>query len=178
MRAGKVKFLEYEIYLPRQRKINSYTGSSTGTTRRTNPMLRFDIPLDFILLRMEERGYIKKLPKKTHRGISKVNYTTLEDIVIVKHFSSVWRGLENYYSGCTNLSKLQYIHCLLHMSCAMTLAHRHRTTSKKIFAKHGKILKVSNAHTETSFPYRTKWSVKDRKWQNKQLIIDPLMIFK
>jgi group II intron reverse transcriptase/maturase len=177
LRAGKAKFLGNEIYLPRHRKISPYTGSGTRTTRRTNPRLRFEVPLDSVLSRMKERGYIKNLPDKGHRAISKASYTTLEDIVIVKHFSSVWRGLENYYSGCTNLSKLQYIHYLLHMSCAMTLSHRHRSTVRKIFAKHGKTLKVSNSDTEINFPYQTKWSVKDRKWQNKQLFIDPFEIY-
>lgn len=177
LRAGKAKFLGYEVYLPRHRKISPYTGSVTRTIRRTNPMLRLDVPLDSILSRMEERGYIKKLPDKGYRPISKASYTTLKDIVIVKHFSSVWRGLENYYSGCTNLSKLQYIHYLLQMSCAMTLSHRHRSSVKKIFAKHGKNLKVFNGNIETNFPYRTRWSVKDRKWQNKQLFVDPFEIY-
>ncbi len=136
-------------------------------------MLRFDVPLASVLSRMKERGSIKNLPEKGHRAISKASYTTLEDIVIVKHFSSVWRGLENYYSGCTNLS----IHYLLHMSCAITLSHRHRSTVRKIFAKHGKTLKVYNSDTEINFPYQTKWSVKDRKWQNKQLFIDPFEIY-
>lgn len=177
LRFGKVKFLGYEIYLPRHRKISPSTGSGTRTTRRTNPMLRFDVPLDSVLSRMEERGYIKALPDKGHRAISKASYTTLEDIVIVKHFSSVWRGLENYYSGCTNLSRLQYIHSLLHLSCAMTLSHRHRSSIKKIFTKYGKTLKVSNTKTSTSFPYRKEWSINQKKWQHKQEFVDPFQIY-
>ena len=176
LRSGKAKFLGYEIYLPRNRKISLYTGSGTRTTRRTNPRLRFDIPMDSVLQKMEERGYIKKLVKG-HRSISKASYTPLEDIAIVKHFAQVWRGLSNYYSGCTNLSKLQYIHYLLHVSCAMTLSHRHRSSTTKIFAKHGKTLKVSNGNISTSFPYRKEWSIKKRKWKNKQEFADPFQIY-
>jgi group II intron reverse transcriptase/maturase len=171
LRSGKAKFLGYEIYLPR----NRYTGSGTRTTGRTNPRLRFDIPMDSILQKMEERGYIKKLVKG-HRSISKASYTPLEDITVVNHFAQVWRGVYNYYSGCTNFSKLQYIHYLLHISCAMTLSHRHRSSTKKIFAKHGKPLKVSNGKISTSFPYRKEWSIKNRKWQNKQEFADPFQI--
>jgi group II intron reverse transcriptase/maturase len=172
LRSGKAKFLGYEIYLPRNLKISPYTGSGTRTTRRTNPRLRFTIPMDSVLQRMEERGYIKNLVKG-HRSISKASYTTLEDIAIIKHFAQVWRGLSNYYSGCTNLAKLQYIHYLLHLSCAMTLSHRHRLSTKKIFAKHGKTLTVSNGNISTSFPYRREWSITKKKWQNKQEFVDP-----
>jgi group II intron reverse transcriptase/maturase len=176
LRAGKVKFLGYEIYLPRNRTISPYIGFGTRTTRRTNPKLRFNIPMDTILNRMEERGYIKKLAKG-HRAISKASYTTLEDIVIVKHFTSVWRGLANFYSGCTNLSKLQYIQYLLYMSCAMTLSHKHRSSTKKIFAKHGKKLIVTNGKIKSSVPSRMEWSVKNRKWQNKLKFVDPFRIY-
>ena len=176
LRSGKALFLGYEIYLSRNQKISPCIESDNRTTRKTNPMLRFDIPIDSVLRRMEERGYIKKLVKG-YRSISKASYTTIEDIAIVKHFAQVWRRLSNYYSGCTNLSKLQYIHDLLHLSCAMTLSHRHRSSTKKIFAKHGKTLKIFNNKTSTSFPYRKKWSINQKKWQNKQEFVDPFLIY-
>lgn len=176
LRAGKAKFLGYEIYLPRSGKISPYMGSRTRTTRRTNPTLRFDLPLDAILQRMQERGYIRKLTKG-YFPTSKKTYTTLQDIVIVKHFQAVWRGIENYYSGCSNLKKLQYIYCLLRMSCAMTLAHRHRTSSKKIFRKHGKMLKIMEGKRSKSFPLRKTWSLKDRRWLNRRVFVDPFTIY-
>lgn len=172
LRAEKAKFLGYEIYLLKNINISPYIRSRTRTTRCKNPQLQFDIPMDFVLQKMEEKGYIKKLVKR-HRSISKVSHTTLVDTVIVKHFSRVWRGFSNYYSGCTKLSKLKYIHYLLHISCAMTLSHRHRLSTKKIFIKHGKKLTVANGHNTTEFPYRNKWSVRDRKWQNKREFVDP-----
>jgi len=159
LRSGKVNFLGYEIYLTRNQNNNSC------------PQLRFDIPMDSVLKKMEEKGYIKKLIKG-HRSISKVNYTTFEDIVILKHFSQVCIRLENYYSGCTNLGKLQYIQYLLYISCAMTLSHRHRSSIKKIFEKHGKTLTVSNGKVKVSFPYRTKWSRMKKKWQNNRKFVD------
>jgi group II intron reverse transcriptase/maturase len=176
LRAGKVKFLGYELYLPQNRTISPYIGSATRTTRRSNPMLRFDIPMDSVLNKLEERGYLKKLPTR-YFPTSKGSYTTLQDEVIVNHFKKVWIGIENYYSGCTNLTKLQYIHYLLHMSCAMTLAHRHRSSSTKIFKKHGKTLTVTNGQKNISFPYRNKWSIKDRKWLNKHKFVDPFSIY-
>ncbi len=91
---------------------------------------------------MENRGYIQNL-QKSYRPISKVSYTPLEDVFIVKHFTAVWLELSNYYSGCTNLSKLEFLHYLIHSSCAMTLGHRHRKSMKAIFVKHGIFLNIS-----------------------------------
>ena len=176
IRSGKVKFLGYEIYLPQERNISPYTAAGTRTTRRTNSMLRFDIPTDSILKKMEERGYIRKLVKG-YFPTSMKSSTTVQDIVIVEHFQKVWRGIENYYSGCTNLKKLQYIHYLLQMSCAMTLAHRHRSSSKKMFAKFGKNLTISEGNKTVSFPVRKNWSLKRRKWLNKRKFIDPFQIY-
>ena len=114
---------------------------------------------------MHKRGYFKKLKDRV-RPISRASYAVLEDHVIVSHYRSVWLGLLNYYSGCTNRGRLQYLHYLLHMSCAMTLGHRHRMSCSKIFRKHGKTLTIKVPHTEktVSFPYKTSWKLNERKW--------------
>lgn len=181
LKSGKASFLGYEIFLPRNMKLVKYkVAGGKQTVRRQTPMLRFHVPLDNILRRLKERGYITYKDNKP-RPISKSGYSPLEDHVIVRHFSSVWRGLFNFYSGATNWSHLQYIHYLLHMSCAMTLAHRHRSTSSKIFKKHGKRLEILN-QTENPpkilayFPYRKEWKVADRKWYVTKEFRDPFTI--
>jgi len=182
LRAGKVLFLGYELFLPRNSKLVKYKKlNGKQTIRRSPPILRFQLPVDLILKRLKERGYIAILNNKI-RPISKGSYTVLEDEVIVKHFRSVWLGLLNFYSGTTNWSHLQYIHYLLHMSCAMTLAHRHRSSSRKIFEKHGKELKIMDSKAKTpkviaSFPYRSSWKVGDRKWHLAVGWKDPFTIF-
>lgn len=176
LRAGKVNFLGYEIYLPQTRTIRPYIAGGRRTTRRTNPMLRFDIPTDSILRKLVERGYLTKLTKG-YFPTSLRRATVLQDSVIVEHFQRVWRGIENYYSGCTNLNKLQYIHYLLHMSCAMTLAHRHRSSSKKMFAKLGRNLTIHEGKKTMSFPVRKDWSLERRKWLNKRKFMDPFKIY-
>ena len=168
--SGKAKFLQYEIYLAREYKIctaHNQTIRDNKFVTKLNPKLKFDIPMDSILQNMEKRGYIKKLVKG-YRPISKANYTVLEDIIIVKHFAHVWKGLANYYSGCTNFSKLQYIQSLLHISCAMTLSHRHRSSTKKVFKKFGKEIKLSSGNIFTYFPYTTNNSKLKRNWLKKK----------
>jgi hypothetical protein len=155
IRAGKVFFLGYYIFLPRNMKI----GKSN-----------FQMPVDQVIKRMKERGYITYDKNNKVRPISKASYTQLEDALIVNHFRKVWLGLKNFYSGSSNRSHLQYIHYLFHISCAMTLAHRHRSSVKKIMKKHGKRLEIMDKTVSppkriTAFPYEKKWKIADRKWQ-------------
>ena len=167
LRVGNVNFLGYEIFLPRNRPISGYKGKGIKTICRGQPQLRFDIPVAKVTERYANKGYLKKL-KNGIRPISRASYTVLEDHLIVSHYRSLWLGILNYYSGCTNRGRLQYIHYLLHMSCAMTLGHRHRKSCSKIFKKHGKNLtiKIPNSDKDKtiSFPYKTTWRLNERKW--------------
>lgn len=174
LRKGNAQFLGYEIFLPRNRPISSYKGKRIQTVRRGNRQLRFDIPVDKIIKRYEKRGYIKMLTNRV-RPISRASYAVLEDHVIVSHYQSIWQGLEQYYMGCTNRGRLQYIHYLLHMSCAMTLGHRHRMSCSKIFKKHGKSLTIKILGTDktVSFPYKTSWKLSERKWLSGTTVIMP-----
>lgn len=165
LRKGNAHFLGYEIFLPKNRPISSYKGKRVKTIRRGQPQLRFDIPVTKVTQRYADRGYFKKL-KEGVRPISRASYTVLEDHVIINHYRNLWLGLLSYYSGCTNRGRLQYIHYLLHTSCAMTLGHRHRMSCSEIFKKHGKTLSIKVPHTEktVSFPYKTNWKISERKW--------------
>nr|QVO51157.1 hypothetical protein [Ulva compressa] len=179
LRKGKAYFLGYEIFLPAKNPITSSVFSGTHTRRRGNPKLRFDIPVNELISKMVQKGYVSRL-KKGVRPISKSSYVTLEDHVIVNHFRSVCLGILNFYSGCNQPKRLQYIHYLLHMSCAMTLAHRHRTSSKQIFTKHGRRLTVkipNNKEKTVSFPHRTSWSINDASWSTGKTFKDPFSTY-
>ena len=167
IREGNANFLGYELFLPINRPIGRYKGKGTSTIRRGQPMLRMDIPVASIIDRYAKRGYLKMLPNNKVRPISRASYSVLEDHLIVSHYRSIWLGIKNYYSGCTKRGRLQYIHYLLHTSCAMTLGHRHRMSCSKIFKKYKKELRVKIPNTKdktVSFPYQTQWRISDRKW--------------
>lgn len=174
IRKGNAHFLGYEIFLPKNRPISSYKSKGVKTIRRGRSQLRLDIPVAKVTKKYTERGYLKQLQDKV-RPISKSSYSVLEDHVIVSHYRNIWLSLLNYYSGCTNRGRLQYIQYLLHMSCAMTLGHRHRMSCSKIFRKHGKTLIVKIPRTEktVSFPYKTSWKLNERKWLRGKQVIGP-----
>lgn len=158
LQSEKIFFLGYDIFLLKNQK-----------QLRQKSRLRFQLPVKIIIQCLNERGYIT-YKKNKWKPISKSNYTILEDEIIVQHFQSVWLSFLNFYSGTTNISHLQYVHYLLHMSCAMTLAHRHRLSIKKIFKKHGKRLEILDQTKIPSkvlayFPYKINWKVNERQWQ-------------
>lgn len=174
IRKGNVHFLGYEIFLPQNRPITTYKGKGVMTIRRGQPQLRFEIPVMKITEKLSIGGYLKKLSNLV-RPISRSPYAALEDHVIVNHYRSLWLGLYNYYLGSTNRGRLQYIHYLLHTSCAMTLAHRHRMPVSQVFTKYGKTLTMKVPHTKktVSFPYRTSWKLSERKWLRSKLVKIP-----
>ena len=170
LRKGNTHFLGYDIFFPRNRSISYLKGTGVPSLRRSNLQLRFDVPVHKLTKRYIELGYLKKDAKGV-RTTSKALLACLEDHVIVSHYRSIWLGLSQYYTGCTNLERLQYFHHLLHMSCAMTLGHRHRMSCSRIFAKHKKKLTVKvNDDKSVEFPYRTHWRRSDRVWKTGRVI--------
>ena len=59
----------------------------------------------------------------------------------------------------------------------MTLSHRHKLSTKKIYAIYGKSLKGYYGNISTSFSFRKNWSLKKRRWQSNKEFIDPFSIF-
>ena len=174
LRTGNVHFLGYDIFLSRNQPVSGYKGKGVLTIPRGNPRLRFDVPVARLEQRYIDRRYLKRTAKGI-RPISRSSYVYLEDHVIVSHYRSIWLGIKNYYSGCTNRGKLQYFQYLFYMSCAMTLGHRHRVSCTKIFKKHGESLtiQIPNTKRTVSFPYQTTWRLSDKSWLYDRRMISP-----
>lgn len=161
IRKGKAEFLGYDIFLPSTNSVHKYKKQGSNAVQT----LCFDLPQNEVVKKLREKGYVSVINNRT-RPISRSGYVYMEDHVIVSHFRSVFIGIENYYSGITRRQRLQYLNYLLQMSCAMTLAHKHRSSSSKIFSKYGKDLKVPIPGTNkfSRYPYKTQWRLSDRHW--------------
>ena len=69
----------------------------------------------------------------------------LEDHKIVSRFSSIIRGVLNYYSCINKRSDLWKVFAVLRKSCALTLAHKHNINSAaKTYACFGENLTIRN----------------------------------
>lgn len=150
---NEIQFMGYQIYSLNNRKINNYKPYFDKMSCQKNFRIEFHIPTGFIFRKMEKEGYIKKLTT-CYQSISKIHCIQLENIIILKHFTQIWRGLLNHYSECNNLSKLQLIHYNLYLSFIMTLKDRHCVNIKILFAKYGKTFIVFKNGMAINFPYK------------------------
>ena len=167
---GNSHFLGYNFFLPKEGKLSYYPGTKLRTIRHMNPILRMDAPVKNLIKRYIKKGYVLST-KKGIRPISRGSYASFQDHTIVSHYRSIILGLLNYYSGCTNPGRIQYLQYILQMSCAMTLGHRHRVSSSEVFYKHGKNLsvKVENTRSTVEITLKTKWLLSDKIWRIKSI---------
>jgi Type II intron maturase/Reverse transcriptase (RNA-dependent DNA polymerase) len=163
---GHVYFLGYVIYLPKEGKFSDSINNGVHTILCPKTMLRLEVPLKLVLDRCVQKGYLSRTLRGI-RPISRSSYAIKQDHVIVLHYKRLILGILGYYSGASNQRNLQYIQYLLQISCAMTLAHRHRMSCSKVFKKHGKNLRVSipNTHKYVELSLRTSWFFVDKIWQ-------------
>nr|YP_009159736.1 hypothetical protein [Pyropia nitida]AKQ53242.1 hypothetical protein [Pyropia nitida] len=117
--------------------------SNTDVQRRSSNALTFKIPLQKLLKRFKERGFIQVAKKGNNvkyvaRRLDKWLFLA-SDIEIVRRYKAVMTGLKNYYCGSNYQSTLYELFILLKRSAALTLASKYKLQSaKKAFNKWGK----------------------------------------
>ena len=103
--------------------------------------VQINAPLDTIRTRLQERGIISKSNKP--KAIGRLIH--VPDSGIVKWFNAVGRELLNYYSCCQNFYKIKnYVDYMVRWSAIHTLAGKHKSSSRKIIAKHTKNLIIKD----------------------------------
>jgi group II intron reverse transcriptase/maturase len=103
------------------------------------------IPSELILRRAVDRGYGKIRKNGTIRPSSCRKLCSFEDKLIVNRFSSIIRGLMEYYSPANRRSDLWQIVAFYRKSCALTLADKHKLkTAAAVFKRYGPNLKVND----------------------------------
>lgn len=108
--------------------------------------LQLRIPVELILLRAVNCGYAKiRKDGKSIRATSCRRFSSLEDKLIVQRFSSIIRGIMEYYSPANSRSDLWQIVALYRKSCALTLADKHKLkTAAKVYKRYGSNLKITD----------------------------------
>jgi hypothetical protein len=110
---------------------NYVTNNSNSRTKISYVNLKFIIPTKQLLERYKLKGFFRvaKKGKSQERLVARrVNkWLMLElDADVINRFNWVMLGLNYYYCGSTYKSGLYSIYRLLRISCALTLAHRHK----------------------------------------------------
>lgn len=148
------KYLGYYLrYLPLNKIVKDdkkpyKDGTGVGHQLKATAInqLQLRIPVELILRRAIERGYAKmRKDGKSIRATSCRKLSSLEDKLIVQRFSSIIRGLMEFYAPANRRSDLWQIVALYRKSCALTLADKHKLkTAAKVYKRYGPNLKISD----------------------------------
>lgn len=101
-------------------------------------------PITRILERAKDKNLLVQKDSGAFRATSLRRVSSLEDWRIVNYFSSIIRGILNYYSFINSRSDLWAVVSLIRKSCALTLADKHKLkTAAQAFKRYGPKLKTT-----------------------------------
>jgi group II intron reverse transcriptase/maturase len=95
-------------------------------------------PMDKLLKRLKERGFCTGTGEPIAKGL----WTPLDADQIIQLYSSVNRGLQNYYRFVDNWKQCSRIQYILKFSLAKTLAQKYKISVPKVFKRFGQELSV------------------------------------
>lgn len=127
-------------------------------------------PLPKLLKRLSDRGFCTKEGKP----ISKSGWAFLDTDQIILLYSSVNRGIQNYYRFVDNWAQLQRIQYILQYSLAMTLGRKYKISTPKVFKRFGKALtyvikdKEGKEKKTVSFYLNHDWTKNRDAFQNRK----------
>ncbi len=126
-------------------------------------------PLPRLVKRLGDRGFCTK----EGRPISKSGWAFLDTDQIILLYSSVNRGIQNYYRFVDNWARLQRIQYILQYSLAMTLGRKFKISTPKVFKRFGKALtyvirdKEGHEKRTVSFHLNHDWAKNRDAFQTK-----------
>ena len=109
------------------------------------PSIVLQAPIEELLIKLKEKGFVKRNNKGVLFPIGKSNCIFLTHPQTLNYFNSFVHGIFNYYGCVQNQNALWSIVRFLYYSCALTLARKYRLkTLVKTFKKFGRDLEFVN----------------------------------
>ena len=132
----------------------------TFKRRTTGSETVMKAPLPKLIKRLSDRGF------GTGEGepAAKPGWIFLDADQIIHLYSSVNRGIQNYYRFVDNWEQLRRVQYVLRFSLAKTLAHKYQITVPQVFKRFGKRLRViiegqgGKEDREVSFYLNQDWT--------------------
>jgi nicotine oxidoreductase len=127
-------------------------------------------PLPKLVKRLSDRGFCTN----EGRPISKSGWAFLDTDQIILLYSSVNRGIQNYYRFVDNWARLQRIQYILQYSLAMTLGRKFKISTPKVFKRFGNTLtyvirdKAGQEKRTVSFHLNHDWAKNRVAFQTKE----------
>ena len=149
LRKGKCRFLGIDFLIRKNteehHKPIRLVKKNTTIRQRFAPRIILLAPILELLVKLKEKGFVKRSSKGEFFPIGKSNCIPLTHPQILNYFNSRIRGILNYYSCVHNRNELWSIVRFLNYSCALTLARKHKLKSlAKTFKKFGRDLEFEN----------------------------------
>jgi len=146
---NKCHFLGVDFFIrkntDKHHKPVSLVRKNTTIRQRFAPRIILHAPILELLVKLKNKGFIKRNHKGEFFPIGKTNCVNLTHAQILNYFNSRIRGILNYYCCVHNRNELWSIVRFLKYSCALTLARKFKLkTLAKTFKKFGRDLSFVN----------------------------------
>ncbi len=132
-RTQEAKFLGYRIRLGRTSKEQKQAFTTNGSGKRfkrrsTGSEIVLKAPIDELIARLKTKGFCDEKGKPIHRA----PWQLLDEDQIVMLYSSINRGIQQYYRPVDNWARVQRIQYILKYSLAKTLAGKRKSKIAKV----------------------------------------------
>jgi group II intron reverse transcriptase/maturase len=127
---------------------------NTSIKVRITPRPGLHAPIKDLLAKLCKNGFVKKDSSGKYKPTALRRMTNFDHADIVGYYSSIARGLLNYYSFADNYTRVgALVKYHLRSSCALTLALKYKLRYQaKAFANFGSTLKCPTTEKEFSIP--------------------------
>lgn len=165
------EFLGYKFRVGRTHRDQKITKSTNGSgrtfsRRATGMEIVIMAPMEKVMKRLSQKGFCDKNGKPT----PKKGWTFLDEDQIINLYSSVNRGLLQFYRPVDNWGELTRLQYVLKYSLAKTLATKRKTSMARVLRKNGITIRIERKGTikEISFYENTDWQVDRSAFSQKE----------
>jgi len=163
-RTEEAEFLGYRIRKGRARDSQKVTTSTNGSGRQfkrrsTGMEVVLKAPMDKLIKRLSSKGFCDGKGTPTH----KAGWTVLDEDQIVSLYSSINRGIQQFYRPADNWPELQRVQYILKYSLAKTLALKKKVSITRVMKARDIGVQVTNKNGQVRnavFFRNTDWTVK------------------
>ncbi len=173
-RTSDAKFLGYRIRLGRSKTAEQKQKVTTGMDgkvfkrRSTGMQIVLKAPTGELIKRLCQKGFCDASGRPLHKKA----WTLLDEDQIVSLFSSVNRGLQNYYRPTDNWVELSRIQYILKFSLAKTLAAKRQVPITRIIRDKGIRVTVTRKGQQRTIAFycNTDWTIDRAAFTNSPAI--------
>jgi group II intron reverse transcriptase/maturase len=134
-RTQEAKFLGYKIRLGRTNREQKQAVTTNGSgkifkRRSTGSEIVLKAPIEELISKLHIKGFCDKNGKPIHRA----PWQLLDEDQIVMLYSSINRGIQQYYRPTDNWARVQKVQYILKFSLAKTLAGKRKSKTSKVIS--------------------------------------------